>query len=282
MAQNLKTEQDCRLVFAEIAQGYSCCPDGKFFIKHFSEAEAAQSEFKRKIFLDEAIKQGLPSEKEKLEMLDKFEHWTKGDEKDYQDYFEELLGMRFSLRKLVIPQQIEHLKQEIANKEKESVIKWATRAQLVGSTRDDYANRKTAEHHILSSFFKEPECRINKFTPEEVDNLTTEELNILMNIYANAHESFSEANVKRIAVCPFFLNGYMASDGNAYFYFGKPIINLSIYQLFLFGRGAYYKMLLEETPNRPPDEYYDDLDKVIQFYDRQYSLLMGKRAVKGA
>jgi len=45
----------------------------------------------------------------------------------------------------------------------------------------------------------------------------------------------------------------------------------------LFSRGGYYKDILEQSSQRPPEEYYDDLDSVIQFYDRQYSIILGKR-----
>lgn len=278
MAKILKNETDCRIVYSEIVKGYSYDTLGGFFLKHFGEIESSETERVRRLYLKEMEAQGILSEPEKIKLLEINGHWTKEDEASYRQYQDEIEGLRLSLHKLIIPQQQEHMGKIIEKKIEENKNKWSTRAQLLGTTREIYAGRKAAEFHILSTFYKDKQLTIPAFNQEEIDNLSDEQLNIYMNVYQEIHEVFVDKNFKRIAVCPFFLNTYLMSDNNPYFFYGKPLVQLSTYQLALFNRAAFYKNVVEESPQRPPDEYYEDLDKVIQFYDRQYSIIVGKRS----
>lgn len=277
MPLDFKTESDCRLAFAEIVKGYSCDPSGSFFIRHASELIHAQTELKRREFLEEAKKAGVLPEKEKLVLLALHEHWAQADEQEYQQYLEEIESLRISLQKLVIPQQIAHMEQMMNDKISEHKDKWRTRAELLGLTCETYSSRKASEYHVLSAFFKDKLLTQPMFPQEERDDISADELSRLVDIYQESTQIFSDKNMKRIAVCPFFLNAYLVCNDNPFFFFGKPIVDLTIYQLALFSRGAFYKNVVEESPQRPPEEYYDDLDKVIKFYDQQWSIILGKR-----
>jgi hypothetical protein len=277
MTRELKTEQDSRLVYADIVRGYSCDPSGKFFLRHLTELDNAQTEQKRREFLKEAESVGLMSEKKKLELLAVNEHWTKEDEASYQQYQEDLNNLRLSLRKLIIPQQIEAMEKTIQEKEQENRERWETRLQLLQPTSEYFSLKRASEYHILTSFYQNAALTKPLFSAEELDDLSNKNLQKFIDIYHDVHCVFTEKNFKRIAICPFFLNSYLVSEENPYFFFGLPIARLSIYQLALFSRGGYYKHIIEESAARPPEDYYDDLDKVIQFYDRQYSIILGKR-----
>lgn len=277
MARIIKTESDCRLLYAEIVNGYSYVPEGKYFLKHYNEIEAAITEQKRREYLKEADDQGLLSQEEKLKLLAINGHWTTEEEKAYKEALEELDGLRQSVRKLIISWQIEDISKKIIEKEKEIRTKFRGRAELIGSTKEAHSAHRASESHVLRAFYKDAGLTQYYFEDKNVDDLLPSEVNIFMDIYYNSHEVFIEKNFKRIAVCPFFLNAYLVSNDNPYFFFGKPIALLTIYQLALFSRGQYYKNIIEETPARPPDDYYDDLDKVIKFYDLQYSLIQSKR-----
>jgi len=112
--------------------------------------------------------------------------------------------------------------------------------------------------------------------------LKERDIRIYLRLYHRVHGLFNEKNFKRIAVCPFFLNPFCLSNEDIFSFFGKPVIDLTVYQISLFGKGRYYKQLVSDPEVKsPPEEYYtDDLDKVIKFYDQQYSILVGKRTQK--
>lgn len=276
MAQDLKTESEARLVYADIIRGFSH-PTESIFIRHYSELDTCDTEAKRRELESAAKAKNLPSEKEKLELLNQNGHWTTEEEKVYQAAIDDLNGMRYSLKSLLIPQQIEHLNSEINKKIKEIDDKYGDRFQLVGMTRESYANQRASEFHILRSFYKNPELTIPLYSEEEIDALNSKQVRNLINIYHNTHSIYFEKNFKRIAICPFFINAYSMCDGNPTVFFGKPVIQMTVYQQALFSRGSYFQRIREEGAQNPPEEFYDDLDKVIQHYERQWSIILGKR-----
>ena len=50
-------------------------------------------------------------------------------------------------------------------------------------------------------------------------------------------------------------------------FFGKPVIGLTYYQVELFGYAKHFKHLMSELKSKPPEEYYDDPDKLIDFVE---------------
>lgn len=278
MFQELKTESECRLVFVDIINGYTYNPNDNYFIKHYTELDFCKTEYIRHNSILEARKKGLASEQEKLKLIIQHGHWSKEEEADYNTTLDELEGLRHSLPRLVIPQQKQHMEGLIENKEKEFNKKNKIRSDLLGATEEQFASRRASEFHVLRSFYKDSKLITPAFTDTEIDELSNEDVNILIDIYNQTHEVFTEKNLKCIAVCPFFLNLYLLSDGNPQAFFGKPIIQLSIYQAALFSKGSYYKNIIEDPMARGvPEEYYKDLSKVIHFYDQQYSLILSKR-----
>jgi len=274
--RELKTEAECRLLYADVVNGYSAVQD--FFIKHYSEADLSYTEFIRCKFEEEGRKEGLLCEKDQLLLLQEKDNWSKQEEVQYQEAKTNLDQLKFSLKKLIIPQQINHMKGMIEKEEKEFNEKFQVRRQLLGMTLEQYANKRAAENHILRAFFKDINLTIPRFSEEQIDDLSNQSMDIYIDIYHQTHSAFYEKNFKRIAVCPFFLNGYSLSEENPFIFFGKPIVSLTLYQISLFSKGRYYQNILSEPEAKhPPEEYYEDLDSVVKFYDQQYSIILGKR-----
>jgi hypothetical protein len=49
--------------------------------------------------------------------------------------------------------------------------------------------------------------------------------------------------------------------------YGKCIVNLTFYQMEIFGYARYFKNALSQAKHRPPDEYYENPDKLIEWLD---------------
>jgi len=274
----LKTESDCRVIYHDIANGYTYNSEKDSYIRHFTESDSAKTEITKRKYLFEAEKAGLLSEKEKLELLDSYGHWTKEQEKEYKEALEELNSLRYSLKRLIIPLQVQDMEGKIEAKIKEINEKFSDRYTLLGTTREQFANNKASINHIIKSFYKDSRLLIPFLSEEEFDYTTDAEIEVFINIYDEAHRIYTEKNIKRIAVCPFFLNSYLLAGDDIFSFWGKPIYQLTIYQLSLLQKGRYYKNILSEPGViSPPEEFYDNLDSVIQHYDKEYSIAIGKK-----
>ena len=73
-----------RRVYMDILRGFSKVHDtsyGDFYIKHLDNFDSEEIDEKGEEYKNHAIKQGLPSTKEKLEQLKQDESWTDEEER---------------------------------------------------------------------------------------------------------------------------------------------------------------------------------------------------------
>lgn len=277
MPREVKTEQDCRLIYGEILKGFSYDKSGKFILRHYTELDLADTELSRRRYLIDGAREGLISEKDKLSLLQEMGHWSVAEEDAYLKAKEEVDSLHYSLKRLIVPQQIEHMRGLINTKQKEFDSQFGIRAELLGTNLEQYAQKRSSEYHIFRSFFKDETLTVPMFSQDDIDDLTHNEVSSYVDIYYEIHEVFFEKNFKKVAVCPFFLNGYNLAEESPLSFYGKPIKDLTLYQLALFHRGKFYKNILSNPECKtPPEESYSNLDDVIKFYDRQYSIMLGK------
>jgi len=176
VTKDLKTEAECRIVYLDILNGYTESPEAKAFIKHNTEIDNCIIEVNRARYFDEAGKKGLLSEKDKLALLAEHDHWSLKEEENYQQQICDLDSMRFSLKKLIIPQQVEHMSGTIKEKEKSIYPIIIERSQLLGATKEHYANNRAQEEHLLKSFYKDTSLKTPLFSEEEGDELQASQI----------------------------------------------------------------------------------------------------------
>ncbi len=277
--------QVCRKLYSQIVSGYTTAflDSNKLFIKHFSDNEFSSYEEDYEIFLEEAHEKGLTSEKERVEEIIKQEHWSQEEENQLQ-------GLHLSISDAVnqekeAPQDqkqgvrnfIESLKGKLYALEK-------VRDELIGTTADTFAQRKNNERIILHSLYKDSELKTPYYTEEEFDDLDQKQLAKSISLYNQNMEFFTEKWVKKIAVMPSFLNSFFLANDDPVIFYGRPVIDLTIYQVDLFSKGKYFKSILSESEaDGPPDTAYDKgMQEVVNWYDLQYSIIKSKREQEAA
>jgi len=104
------------------------------------------------------------------------------------------------------------------------------------------------------------------FSKEEYDEIRQEEIYKLMDLYNESSLKFSYEKLQLIASCSFFMSSYGLCGDNPYTFFGKPVVNMSVYQTNLFSLGKHYRTILSQGKS-PPEEYMDDPEKMVSWYD---------------
>ena len=71
------------------------------------------------------------------------------------------------------------------------------------------------------------------------------------------------------------------SDDDPVKFYGKNVLDLTMYQLNLFSRGKFYKSVLMEG-KEPPEKYYSEdaekgLIKLVQWYETAYGQIRNER-----
>ena len=247
---NINEKQRCRKLYSQIISGYTPALffDSQVFLKHFSDNEFSSFEEEYEHLFNEAVEKGLSSEKEKLKELIELEHWTKEEEQQIEDTAGSITLATKQLSE--VPAGDGH--------QRNSLRKWInglsdtlrafqkSKGELMGTTAEMYAQRKNNERIILNSIHKDNELKIPYYTEEEFDNISQDELIKGITLYNVNMESFTEKWIKKIATMPSFLNSFFLCNDDPVIFYGKAVVDLTIYQTDLFSKGKYYKSILNE------------------------------------
>jgi hypothetical protein len=273
-------EKTCRKVYKEILEG--CSPyrenSDKLYLKHFKEKDFGLLDAEFFLFYEEAISKDLTSDKSQLEIIIKQGHWTEKKEEEISDTEASIKEAEVKLKTIVDIRQIKGRRKFRDRLEDKLYALRKERSELIGMTCEVYATKKINEKIIYYAFFKDGDLKERLFTEEEFAELSQGDLQDKIRIYNKITDFLSARWIKKIAALPFFLNPFFLAKEDAHAFFGEPLVNLTIYQTDLFSRGKYYKSILSESDGKePPHEFYKDLDKLSEWYDRQYSIIQSKR-----
>ena len=268
MSENKKVLDDCRRAYKEILLSHSLARYNKKFcyVKHFKDLDLSLFQENTDEYIIEAQEQGLETEEEKLIILCKGEHWTWEEEDEIKRLKDEVNDLNKTKSKLFIQSQIKEIEKKIKREAKKLAEISLRRAEVLGVTAEKFAEKKSNETLIFYSLFADRDLKESFFSKEEYDELHQGEIYKLMDIYNESSLKFSYDKLQLIAASSFFMSSYGLCADNPYTFFGKPVVEMSVYQTNLFSLGKHYKTILSQGKN-PPEEYMNDPEKMVSWYD---------------
>ena len=269
MDENAPSLNKLRMIFADILRGYSICEfkDCEFYIKHLSHYDATDLDYVKEKQIKKAAESGLETQADKLKELEEAGLWSTKEESQRDDLESYLVNLRTTKSKLFLSDDREQITQQIKGVEKEISDLGIKREELLGLTQESFADKKINELYIFNSTFKDQETKTPLFGKEEEEEMDIQELYELIRAYNDKLANFNAMNLKRMALSGFFLNLFYLCKDNPFTFFGKPAMDLTFYQAELFTHGRYFKGILQNSKNRPPDDIMGDPDKIIEWYE---------------
>jgi len=276
--QNIDSLDKAFLLFRHVLLGSSFDYQNNFYVKHNSLIESTYITENNKFIQSSCKNKGLIHEKEKLKILEKNGSWTKEQEEEYQNHLKKIQDLRISKKKLVIPAQIKQAQQILEQEIKNFSAFFIERDGILGLTVEGFVDSQNYQFYVKNFFFKDEALTQKLFSEEEYEDMTSSEMKTFYDYYFEFQELFNERNLKKITCCPMVLNTLFLSESPTDF-FGKPISQLTLNQISLYSNYSYYKNINSSPDFRsPPQELYDNLDKLVDYYDQQYSRISAKNA----
>jgi len=257
-----------RLVFGEIAQGYST---GKFkdtivYIKHFSQKDFGLLELEYEKGYREAQKSKLPTIEEKKKILIQSGDWSEEEEERYEYISKKLENIDTQLSQIFLKSQKKHLETERFKVKEEYDKLKEGRNLLEKNSCEDYANKKYAESIAAHSLFKDKNFEIPLHSEEELDAMSAKAYIEIVKFFNERTQHLTDQNIKRVAVSPYFLNTFIYSKNIPINVFGRPSVELTVNQTNLFLTAIKYKDILEKGKS-PPEYVYKDIDSLVNWYE---------------
>ncbi len=281
---NITTSKECRYLYREILQGYTYLDDEDLYVKHFTEGDLGHLEVLYKKCEKKILKIGLESTKDKLKFLKEEGYWTEDEENEYMSArwaIED--GYKFK-GNLEFEEQKQNFQKVIEEKERIFETINSERRELLGPTTESFCDKKINEQYVRLALFKDRELKEPLFTEEEFENISYIDLSKLVQKYNEAVNKFTEMNTERIAVNGFFLNAFIMSDNDPVKFFGKSVLDLTMYQMSLYSKGKFFKSVLEEGKD-PPESLYNSIEEkgvepIVNWFNTAHQQIKNERKRK--
>ena len=124
------------------------------------------------------------------------------------------------------------------------------------------------EFYIFKSIYKNQEITTPYYSEDDFYELGELDLMNLCKNYNDSINTFNDKTLKKISLSNFFLNHFYLSEDNANNFYGVPIKDLTFFQAELFGYARYFKSLMTNSKNKPPEDIKGDPDKLVEWFEQ--------------
>lgn len=258
-------------LYGDIIQGYTQAESpklGNFVIRHFGTKTCIEIDAYNYELFEKAKINGIPAEKERYGEIIKEGSWSGEKEKEIRENQLFIDNAQKSIKQLVYDDQIDQFRAEI-NETQDKINKLQEEKGIaLGPTIESFVNLKYKEYFVIQSIYNDfTKMSKNKrsYDHKKIDN---EILFELINAYNKYMHKFSEENLKKIALASFFMPHFCLSDNDPLKFYGKPIVDLTYFQVDLFIFGARFKNIVSDSDNIP-DEIINDPIQLEEWYDKR-------------
>ena len=251
--------------FRDICQGYTVisCNLGKFYFKHINVSDQVLLDESKDQYIEEAKNRGIPTVEEALINLKEEGYWTEKDETAIKQEEVFLLKITEQKKNTYLKSQIDTLNKQINDSLTKLNELKNKRSSYLGNTCENYAEQRVTEEFLKFTLFKDADLKNLYFTDDEFDELSSDDLSLLIGFYNKTLTEFADSRIQRLVLEDFFTY-YMPYCEDPIHFYGKPIINLTYNQLRLILYARYFKNILS-TNDKIPENYRKDPDKLIDY-----------------
>jgi hypothetical protein len=257
-----------KVAFSEVLRGFSATVSpsfGEIRIKHFNNFDSAELDVKNKDFYDKAVSEGLTTREERVDYLLRENIWTEEKNKEILNTKTAIVGIEKTKSKVFLQSHVDQANEEL-RKQKLKLFKLEIeKEELIGFTAEAYASRRINEHYMFNAILGENDEKL--FGRQEFEELEEDKMTELIGMYNKNTNKFNSNTLKLVSVSGFYSNLFHLCNNDAYVFYGKPLVELTFYQIELFGYGRYHKSLIENSEHKPPEEITQNPQKLVEWFD---------------
>ena len=259
------SEEEYISIVGEIFDGYTEFEyAGKpAYLKHFSIRDQRYIHRYYDKYKNIALQKGIPSEKEILIRLKNDDLWSDSDDLNIANLEFEIDKLKDSQKAAYLPSQKNNFNKTIIDKTYELSKLLSNKKEISGNTAESYASARTNEEFIRYILFKDETLKEHLFSQEEFDDLEDYNINYLVKIYSASNARLSEDNIQHCVLRDFF-NMYLSQTEDLSAFYGKPIIQLSIFQLKLALYARVFFNIFQYNEDLP-DNIKKDPSAILRF-----------------
>jgi hypothetical protein len=255
-------------IVSEILQGLTVVRGsfGSLYLKHLSQFEQREVLSQSKIFEKEALSKGLPTEKQGLQDILDQDMWSLENENLIENLKKEIDNLKETSKQVFLPSQQKDYIRKSKQKEKELLLLENEKIDLIGLTCEKYAKNKVQKTIISKILFYDREFKKGVYEDLYVnENMKEVEL---FKLQRDFFEKFEDSKISEAVLSDYF-SMYLPFCEDVIGVFGKPLSDLTSYQLKLISFGRYFLNIFKNSQKEIPENVAKDPELLIAFYQNQ-------------
>jgi hypothetical protein len=237
------------------------------YIKHISIRDQRYLHNYYEKYREIALSKGLPSEEYQLEYVRNEGIWEDSDELAIENLKFEIKNLKETARAVFLQSQKEDFLNQVEEKSKELISLQEKRKEIVGQTAESYAEIRSGDEILRFLLFKNKELTDHLYSEEEFGELESWQILKLSEIYKDVQKRLTDSRIQKAVLRPFF-SMYLSLCEDVNGFYGKPITELTIYQLRVVLFGRMFHNIFQYTEDIP-DHVKDDPEKLIAYSESQ-------------
>lgn len=252
-------------IVGEIFDGYTECDfyGRSVYLKHLTVKDQRYLHLYYEKYKKRAVDRGVETEQQILTKVKEDGLWTDDDDVQIESLKTEIENLKVTKKSLFLKSQQDGVQKTISEKEGEYFNLLGKRKEIVGKTAEEYATNMAAVEMIRYFVFDSKELTRQAFTSEEFDDMDDVKLLKLRNLQSEVNGRLNELDVQKAILRPFF-SMYLSFCENAHDFYGKPLIELSVFQMKLVLFGKIFHSIFQYTEDIP-DDIRDDPERLLAF-----------------
>ena len=253
-------------VVSEVLQGVSVVHStfGTIYFKHLSQGEQREILSKSKIIEDEAKKKGLKKEEDCLTELGEQGMWIEEEEEKLDELRKKAESLKTVIGQLYLPSKRKAVEEELLEVNAEILKMESERAEILGLTLEKYVNSQMQKLIIEGISFYDRDFTRPVFK-ELYANDGFREVEIYK-LQKDFFQKFSDDNISKSVLSDHF-SLYLPFCEDVLGVFGKPLRDLTTYQLKLISYARYFLNIFKNCQKKIPDNIAKDPELLISFYE---------------
>tara|TARA_R100001509_G_C4863013_1_gene214074 strand:+ start:598 stop:1581 length:984 start_codon:yes stop_codon:yes gene_type:complete len=237
------------------------------YIKHVSIRDQRYLHNYYEKYREFALSKGLPSEEDQLEYVKNEGIWDDSDELGIENLKFEIKNLKQTARAVFLQSQKENFLTQVEEKSRELIELQEKRKEIVGQTAESYAEIRSGDEILRFLLFKNKELTNHLYSEKEFGELESWQILKLSEIHKDVQKRLTDSIIQKAVLRPFF-NMYLSLCEDVNGFYGKPITELTIYQLRVVLFGRMFFNIFQYTEDIP-DHIKDDPEKLISYSESQ-------------
>tara|TARA_B100000900_G_scaffold375510_1_gene357655 strand:- start:77519 stop:78475 length:957 start_codon:yes stop_codon:yes gene_type:complete len=264
----------------EIFDGYSVSTfEGRdVFVKHINIRDQKYIHSYYEKYKNIALSKGIESQEDREAYIKQEDLWEESDNMKILSLTEEIKNLKKTKESVFLPSQKSSFQKTIEKKSVELYDLRKSKAEIVGLTADSYASKRSNDEMLRFCVFKDPDFTENLHTEDEFSELEVRQVMLLSAIVTESSDKMCEDNIKHAVLRPFF-GMYISNCENPSDFYGKPIVDLSAYQMKVAMYGKVFNSIFQYTQDIP-DNIREDPDKLLAYSESQRNKDSNKGGIK--